>query len=268
MIISDLNPVQFWTVPDTALTDVIDLVSFGVTFNTKDKNYAVAEKIYFHILKSDDLLTIEIIVDESADTHIISGRNQDGTLWQDFDFVQITGRHFRLAMDLSLYPAAADTKKFFAIVDTTTNMIKAVSDHHSIKSSIRESTLVITYSHNATWNYVLADVDMKLRIPARFFREVYPEEVETIDLSDGSIAGLSGSVKIQRQMDNKLSALPAYKIRTLKYALKCKNVLIDGVYWKQETPLEQTPIDDDSEFEKFKVVLTQQGSIIRNVYAN
>jgi hypothetical protein len=56
MTISDLNPIQFFTIEPTAIadvtsvTEVIDLAALAATFNTKDRNGAAQDRIYFHVV--------------------------------------------------------------------------------------------------------------------------------------------------------------------------------------------------------------------------
>jgi len=277
MVVSDLNPIQFWLTPLTAVADInntIDLQSLGVTFNTRARNGAVIYRPYFHLIQNDQAFPIGILVDDNTHDFILSGRNQDGTLWQNFNFVQVSGDHFRVDLDFSLYPEIINTKKFFVVIDDTDDKIRAASDHQQFKSDIQRSVLINYMNDDVPFLDILTGVQMQIRIPGTFVFEEEPETVETDSLSDGSVVELTSEVKRTRLLQTEY--MPDYMHRKLKYILKCKTKQIDGEvggeYWKQETPYEKDgapgPTDDKSvfEFRRGRVTLTLDGSIKRNVY--
>jgi hypothetical protein len=268
MIVSELNPIQLWAVTPTAyadIADVIDLASFGVTFNTEDKDTSIQDRVYFHIVKYNDVHTIEIVVDDETDEFLLSGRYQDGSQWQDFPFTLITGKHFRTVVDLSLYPDIADSKIFFVLANTTDSQILYVSDHHQVKTTVKKSVL-ITYSSNAAFDNVLANVEMKYRVPGMFYFEEYPEEIESETLSDGTVAELTSSVKTQRELYVEL--VPDYVHRKIKLILQSSNKTIKGQSWKKEAAYEmEKPPVLNYPMRRGKGLLTLDGSIIRNVYS-
>jgi hypothetical protein len=275
MIISDLNALQFWLTPSLPdLEDVINLSVLGVTFNGKNKNGAVQYKPYFHLLQNDDSFPIEIVVDDDTKDYVLSGRNKDGTAWQDFAFVQVSGNHFRAEVDLALYPAIVNDMKFFAVVNDTDGKICAVTDHHKIQTDIQKSILITHNTPDATFDNVLSDVEMIYRIPGTFIHEDYPESTEVESLSDGSIVELTGELKTTRMIH--VFPVPVYVHRKIKTILKRKTKQIDaengGEYWVQEQPYEiegipgQTDARVMSEHRRGSVLLTLDGSIKRSIY--
>jgi hypothetical protein len=274
MTISDLNPIQFFTIEPTAIadvtsvTEVIDLAALAATFNTKDRNGAAQDRIYFHVVKSTDVLKSFIIVDDAGHTYKLSGRYEDGTLWQNFDFVQIDDVYFSVSVNLADYPAIVGRKVFFAIIDTTDSEIYAVSDHHSVKTTVTKSIL-ITYSHDGFYADVLADTEFSFRVPGMFDEDAggqLPEEVESESLSDGSVITLTGSVKEQRRLQVLL--VPLYVHKKLKKLLKCSSVEIDGLSWKQEEPYEMAePPYETFPMRRGSGLLTLDGSIVRSIYS-
>jgi hypothetical protein len=267
MIVSDSNPLQWWLTPLTNVTTIIDLAALGVTFNTEDKDNAVEYHPYFHILKSDDVITTEMVVDDPDADYILSIRTKDGALFEDFEFVfdAISGSHFRCVIDLSDMPEMENQMPFFVIINDTTGKILAVTDHHKVKTEFRVPSLLISYSNSSPFNNILADVDMAIRIPAVFIVGNFPEEIEDEDLSDGTIVSLTASVKTQRLLAVEL--LPDYEHLKLKYILKCTDLVIKGLNWKQEDAYELAdPPHPKYEMRRGKVFLTLDGSIVRSVY--
>lgn len=271
MIISDLNPLQFWILPTphaldpASATAVIDLSALALTFNGEDKDSAVEYHPYFHVVKSNDQLLIQIVVDDDSHTFKLSGRNKDGTLWQNFDLVQVSGSYFSVTVDLSLYPAIVGKKIFFAVVDDTDNLLLAVTDHNNVKETVSKSVL-ITYSNDSDFENVLAGTEMKLRVPGVFVHSEFPEETETDELSDGSIVVLTGSVKTQKTLS--VEPVPDFIHKKIKYLLKCSDLSIKGQNWKQEEAhVPDPPPNTMYELKRGKVKLTLDGSVVRQVYA-
>lgn len=270
MTLPDINPIQFWPVTATAfdhLSATLKLLhsSFAVTFNSEAKNEVLTPHCYFHVVKSNDVLVTEFIVDNTAQAYVLSGRNQDGSLWQNFNFAQISGAHFRVTVDLNVYPAIADTKIFFAIINSTTGKVIAISDHQNVKTTVIKSVLS-TYSNDIPYDGVLANVQMKLRLPAMFVFGQFPEETETEGLTDGTIVNLSGTLKTQRILQL-VTPVPDYIHKKIKLILKCSDISIANLNWKQEEAYEIEDINIAYEMRRGKVVLTQDGSVVRNVYA-
>lgn len=104
-----------------------------------------------------------------------------------------------------------------------------------------------------------------LRVPARFYHERSPTEGESDDRSDGVIVELTSSIKKQRLLETK--PMPDYMHHKLKLALRHKTVTIDGKTWKQEEGYDVNELHRNFPLKTGEVYLTEQGSIVRNVYS-
>lgn len=139
-----------------------------------------------------------------------------------------------------------------------TNEIQlAESDCFNIDDEDDESFL-IQYSNESNFAGLdySAETIFGVRVESSFFKERFPEEDESEEISDGSVVKLSGSVKNQRLLQ--IEPAPFYFHNLLKRVLQHNTIYIDGLYWEKEEAYEITEINQRQPLQKGQVWLTQK----------
>lgn len=134
-------------------------------------------------------------------------------------------------------------------------------------SSVHDETSLIRYSNNRNFAGLVypessPEQEFYLRVPCRFFHELFPEQDEALELTS-SVVSTSGQTKTQRLME--VHHVPYYFHKKLQLALKHQIVAIDGVQWQKE---EQYSINEGNKRWPLKsatCLLTERNSVIRNV---
>lgn len=172
--------------------------------------------------------------------------------------------------DYSFVPSAhgiCNDQYQIEILDNADNSIVAYSDCISVKTS-QDCTELITYYNSNNF----ADLDYSdespsivfyLRVDAVFFEEVYPEEMESIDLSDSQSVQLRSEVKRKKTLV--LGYMPFYMHRKLQLVLAHDNVTIDGESWMKLDGYQITAGDKHYPLRKAQSLLTDKNYIQRNV---
>lgn len=132
-----------------------------------------------------------------------------------------------------------------------------------------DETVLIEYSSNRNFaglNYsnVTPDPSFFLRVPAIFFRQRFPQEKETIELSNSRSIQLSAQVKAQKHLQVK--NMPDYMHRKLLLALSHQFVTIDGQDWVLTEEYELIPPSNPRwPMQKAQCWLTEKDYIMRSV---
>lgn len=131
-----------------------------------------------------------------------------------------------------------------------------------------DETVVVIYSNArnfASLNYsdVSPDPEFFIRIPAVFNEERFPEEQETLELSNSREIQLNGQVKAQRELS--IGPVPFYMHRKLKLILKHQFVEIDCQPWVKEEEYEIKAGNKRNLLRQASCWLTEKDYIIRNV---
>lgn len=132
-------------------------------------------------------------------------------------------------------------------------------------------TRLITYSNENDFAGISYSVDPKpefnIRIKSKFFKERYPEENESEELSNGQVVKLSGSVKTQKLLQ--VEPCPYFIHSTLKLVLQHNYILIDGEEWEKEEAYEMKELNEKYPFESAECWLTKKdGAYYTNTYGN
>jgi len=121
-----------------------------------------------------------------------------------------------------------------------------------------DETYLIQYSNEldfAGLDYSAGTI-FGVRVESSFFKERFPEEDESEEISDGSVVKLSGSVKNQRLLQ--IEPTPFYFHNLLKRVLQHNTIYIDGLYWEKEEAYEISEIGPRQPLQKGEVWLTQK----------
>lgn len=137
------------------------------------------------------------------------------------------------------------------------------SDLLDIKTS-HAKTKLIQYSNTTDFAGLIYQgispvPNFSIRVTAKFFSQLGPEENEKEELSDGSVVKLLGTVKKQK----KLEVLPApfYLHFKLKYILQHNTIFIDNLAWVKEESYEvEDPADEHDPFREAATWLTQKNN--------
>jgi hypothetical protein len=280
MIISDSNAVQFWV-----LQNPIDInlggpepfrLNWGdpelaITFNLEPKSRTIQKKCFYQCFKSDntvpevDIQTLEFQVDDPAHTYSVVQVYDTGFVLSHFVGSILYDNQLKVVVDNTGNEINLQNRYIgFLFCDDTDQKILAVSDLCFFQQD-PDPSVVLTYQNDIEYDNISANSEMKIRIPASFFRSRFPEETETEDLSNGSISELTGSTKEQRLLD--IQHVPDWFIRKLKHILKMRTKSIDGDLWKYEEAMEVVDGSPFVELRRCKTYLTLNESIVRNVYS-
>jgi hypothetical protein len=143
----------------------------------------------------------------------------------------------------------------------------AKSDCIDIKPD-HDETVLINYHNNRVFASLNSSVgtpdpEFNLRIPAIFFEERFPEEIEEIELSDNSSIQLNAQVKSQKFL--KVKPMPFYMHKKTKLALSFQTVTIDGEEWIKSEAYEIQAGNERHPFRKATCWLTEKDYLVRNV---
>lgn len=182
-----------------------------------------------------------------------------GTFFNPGDYIVI-----RISSSLNLSGVTVFNVYEFNI---TGKSIPAKSDCLSIRET-QEETVLISYSNHRDFAdinslNVSPDTEFFLRIPAIFFHENFPEEMEVIELSDSREIQLNAQVKATRELQVK--HMPYYMHRKTKLALSHQFVEIDDLFWVKQNPYEITKGRNNFPLAKGSCVLTEKDYIKRNI---
>lgn len=241
--------MQFW--PSTA-----------DTYNEKDVQ-GVFRKCWCHPWNCSDTIKIQVDFDI---IYALSLKiyDSEGSLLQSINFTNTIGTVYTASFmpnDYSICDEEIQLKIFLG----ANEIFK--SDCLHVKSSWDE-TVEITYSDNknfASLNYsnVTPDPEFTIRIPACFFHERFPEENESIQLSNSRWIQLNAQVTAQRLLE--IQPMPYYMHRKLKLILKHQFVTIDSQDWVQSENYEIVESNRRSPLKKGTVWLNEKDYILRNV---
>jgi hypothetical protein len=249
VVISDALPVQFWSVD----TD---------TYNEKDLQ-GVFKRCFCHPWNCDDIIKLQVDF-EILDAIVLKIFDEDGVELQSIPFTNTIDTVYSVSFSPSTYDLCDDLIQL-KIYRGSTALYK--SDCLDIKPD-HDETVEITYSNNrnfASINYSLVtpDPEFKIRIPACFVHERFPEEDEVIELSNSRSIQLNAQVKAQRLLEVK--SVPYYMHRKLKLILKHQFITIDFQDWVKSDPYEEGQSNRRNVLRQATVWLTEKDYIIRNV---
>lgn len=152
--------------------------------------------------------------------------------------------------------------------DGSPQLVVAKSDCLDVRTS-HACTKLIEYSNTRNFAGLIYDEDLSpdetytIRVPATFFHERFPEDDETIELTD-MVVNLNSSMKRQKRLD--FDYMPYYMHNKIKLILKHQQLTIDDKDWVKQEEYEMS----DSENKRFpirmsSVWLTDKNYIQRNV---
>lgn len=129
-----------------------------------------------------------------------------------------------------------------------------------------KNTIYASYSYHRNYaGLIYSDISpaivFKIRIPAIFFHQRFPEEDETILLTD-QIVTLSGTMRKQRLLS--VDYVPYYFHEKIMLILK-QNVEIFDFTWVKQEAYQMTEGDRRSPWKKANVYLSRQDFVQRNV---
>lgn len=144
----------------------------------------------------------------------------------------------------------------------------AYSDCLEIRVS-HDETKLISYSNEndfANISYSLTERPVFIiRVHAKFFKERFPEENESEELSDGEVVKLSGSVKGQKFLQ--LEPMPYFMHQILKLVLQHNYILIDDEEWEKEEAYDLKELNEKFPLEAAEVWLTlKEEGYVTNIY--
>lgn len=267
--VSPLSSVVFWpcALAYNDINNLIDVCALAVTFNTEDKNKAIRDfQPYFHKILKTDTITVALDADVPANVIKLLAITEAGVATVIKAFTVVNGDYLSAVVSTAELAAFDGQKIYFAVWDDTADTIDAVSDLTSVQTVIHGGRSVVVDYQNSNYDYAGASKDtaFQVRLPATFSLETSPEEIESEEHADGNVVGLTSSIKTQRLL--KLLPVPPHIHRQVKVAIKCTSLQIKSKSWAQEEAYELGIIHEDFEFSWGRVRLTEQGSMIRNVY--
>jgi hypothetical protein len=225
MVYSDAQPVQFWPVEcETYNEHSPD----GVFYKCYQHQWQNSDELVFQF--TDDVLTpedYEIVAVTQADVQIAVA---------PFVATVMTDRVVYFATLQADEDGFSNTLVYFVIRFVGGSNI-AKSDGHNFVSAVGDSILMTYYNHINVFGLIYEDaspdLQFKLRIPAIFYHQRFPEEDEVMELTS-ELVTLNGSMRRQRLLDT--DYLPYYIHEKIKLALKHQFVLIYNKFWtKQES---------------------------------
>ena len=138
------------------------------------------------------------------------------------------------------------------------------SDCIDVRTS-HSCTLLIEYSNNRNFAGLIyqnasPEESFKIRVPAIFFHDKFPEEDQAIELTTG-IQKTSGFLKSQRLFET--DYMPYFMHKKLKLIFMHQSILIDNLYWLKEQAYEISEGDRRWPVKKGKVFLTSRDDVNR-----
>lgn len=137
---------------------------------------------------------------------------------------------------------------------------------------VREShdcTTLIRYTNSKNFadiNYTTASPSPEffILVPAIFFHEENPQELEQMETSSQTIVRLRNEIKVKRRLE--LGYMPDYMHRKMLLILSHDTIEIDGDTWVMGDPYEKVPPSNKRfPLKMASVLLTLQGYIKRNI---
>jgi hypothetical protein len=155
------------------------------------------------------------------------------------------------------------------VLRASDNAVLFKSDCLDIAANHKD-TVLIQYYNSPSRNFagidyadVTPDPVFSLRIPASFFHERFPQEMEVIELSNSRSIQLNTSLKKQKKLE--VGLLPYYMHEKIILALQHAYVTINGVQYVKNEAYEMTDNNRRWPMKKASVWLTQKDYIIRNI---
>lgn len=135
-------------------------------------------------------------------------------------------------------------------------------------NEFQSCTELIQYSNSGpfddiNFNPASPSLDFFLRVPAIFFEEEFPDEYESIDLSNSEIVQLSSEVKHKKLLD--VGWMPFYMIEKLQLVLSNDSLIIQGKNWIKGDGMTKIQGNKRYPLRKTQFLLTDKDFIKRNV---
>lgn len=261
MVLSDAQPVQFWPIECD-------------TFN-EHSSPGVHHRCFCQPFNCDDEITVQgsVTVDSSppvSDDYSISIRdeNENELLNVPLDVIEVDDRFVYSAsiVPSEVSPDLCDRLVQFVITNNTTVTTIAKSDCLDIRESHENTILATYYNHRNFAGLVYQNAspqpEFKLRIPAIFYHQRFPEEDEVMELSS-SLISLNSDIKRQRLLD--VDYAPYYFHEKIKLILKHQFVTIYNKEWVKEEIYEITEGDRRWPIKKAKCWISEKEFVHRNV---
>lgn len=129
-----------------------------------------------------------------------------------------------------------------------------------------DCSVTIDYTNSSDFDGIVYETspqpEFTINIPAIFFEEDNPQEVEDLELSNDEIVTLRQSITEKRLLDT--GFLPNYMHKKIQKILMHETITIDGDQWKRRDAYETSPIKDYG-LKRAQVWLTKYNSIDRNI---
>lgn len=134
-------------------------------------------------------------------------------------------------------------------------------------ATTHDETELIEYSNarnfaGLIYSDVSPDAAFNIRVPCRFFHEVFPEEDEAIELTS-SVVTTSSQLKSQKLLEVK--HVPYYFHKKLQLILKHQTLTINTVSYKKEEKYEINEGNKQWPLKSATCLLTEKNSVLRNV---
>lgn len=142
----------------------------------------------------------------------------------------------------------------------------AYSDCLDVKLA-HDETELIEYSNARNFaglihSDISPDATFNIRVPCRFFHEVFPEEDEAIELTS-SVITTSGQLKSQKLLE--VQHVPYYFHKKLQLILKHQTLTINGTDYQKEEKYEINQGNKQWPLKSATCLLTEKNSVLRNV---
>lgn len=131
-----------------------------------------------------------------------------------------------------------------------------------------ECTELITYYNSKNFDGLVFETvgspspgSFSLRVPAQFYQESNPQEVEDHEKSNGEIVTLRQTIQSKRLLE--IGYVPAYMHRKIQKILMMSSVYIDGKYWKKRDSYDDNTIKKYT-LKQASVWLTEYNSVKKN----
>lgn len=112
------------------------------------------------------------------------------------------------------------------------------------------------------YSAISPDASFNIRVPCRFFHEVFPEEDEAIELTS-SVITTSGQIKSQKLLE--VAHAPYYFHKKLQLILKHQTLSVGGVNYQKEEKYEVIQGNKRWPLKQATCLLTEKNSVLRNV---
>lgn len=203
---------------------------------------------------------VQTLYNETDDTPSIEQFVEDITVSGAFDRIEIVAEQTGT-------PSGAVFRLFhFRMKAHLSPSELAQSDCLHIATSHDETELFEYYNERdfAGLKYpeVSPEIRFAIRVPCRFFHEVFPEEDEAIELTS-SIVTTSAQLKSQKMLEVK--HVPYYFHKKLQLILKHHTLTHNGISYKKEEKYEIIPGNKQWPLKPATCLLTEKNSVLRNI---